>query len=205
MWCSINFSGKANIESPHKLFVYYFVSTRETREGWPLLIVENEANRDYKSTNERGPSLVGSLARRAGTRDFYPALAVLVYRTLSIYVSSSPNNLGRQSCRAAWSLNMCHGSYPPTTSQQAEPTTNTPHPLSYFFIPLCIKHVLAHFSEGGGANEDDRKNGWASLFIHPHLLSPPHFFSPLFQISWGCRRLGNRTKGFSVSAIPAKC
>jgi hypothetical protein len=34
--------------------------TRETREGWPLLSVENEVNGDSKSTNERGPSLVGS-------------------------------------------------------------------------------------------------------------------------------------------------
>ncbi len=35
--------------------------TRETREGWPLLTVETEVNGDLKSTNERGPSLVGSL------------------------------------------------------------------------------------------------------------------------------------------------
>ncbi len=52
-----------------------------TREGWPLLTVETEANEDSKSTNERGPSLVGSLlilARRACTRDFYPALAAMV-------------------------------------------------------------------------------------------------------------------------------
>ncbi len=35
--------------------------TRETRDGWPLLTVEAEMNGDLKSTNERGPSLVGSL------------------------------------------------------------------------------------------------------------------------------------------------
>jgi hypothetical protein len=35
--------------------------TRETRERWPLLTVEAEVNGDSKSTNERGPSLVGSL------------------------------------------------------------------------------------------------------------------------------------------------
>jgi hypothetical protein len=29
------------------------------REGWPLLTVESEVNGDSKSTNERGPSLVG--------------------------------------------------------------------------------------------------------------------------------------------------
>ncbi len=35
----------------------------ETREGWgwPLLTVETEVNGDSKSTNERGPSLVGSM------------------------------------------------------------------------------------------------------------------------------------------------
>ena len=32
------------------------VFTIETREGWPLLIVETEVNGDSKSTNERGPS-----------------------------------------------------------------------------------------------------------------------------------------------------
>ncbi len=31
----------------------------ETREGWPLLIVETEVNVDLKSTNERGPSFFG--------------------------------------------------------------------------------------------------------------------------------------------------
>ncbi len=34
-------------------------NTRETREGWPLLTVETEVNGDSKSTDERGPSLVG--------------------------------------------------------------------------------------------------------------------------------------------------
>ncbi len=32
---------------------------RESREGWPLLTVETEVNGESKSTNERGPSLVG--------------------------------------------------------------------------------------------------------------------------------------------------
>jgi hypothetical protein len=45
--------------------LFYFIlpstGTRETREGWPLLTVETEANRDSHSTNERGPSLVGLL------------------------------------------------------------------------------------------------------------------------------------------------
>ncbi len=31
-----------------------------TREGWPLLTVETEANEDSKTANARGPFLVGS-------------------------------------------------------------------------------------------------------------------------------------------------
>ncbi len=52
--------------------------TTETREGWPLLTVEIEMIGDIKRTSERGPFLVGSLACRAGIRDFSSALAVLV-------------------------------------------------------------------------------------------------------------------------------
>jgi hypothetical protein len=37
------------------------VCGRETREGWPLLAVETEVNGNSKRTNDRGPSLVGSL------------------------------------------------------------------------------------------------------------------------------------------------
>ncbi len=34
---------------------------RDYREGWPLLTVETEANGGSKSTNKRGPSLIGSV------------------------------------------------------------------------------------------------------------------------------------------------
>jgi hypothetical protein len=37
------------------------VYSRETRERWPLLTVVTEVNGDSWSTNERDPSLVGSL------------------------------------------------------------------------------------------------------------------------------------------------
>ncbi len=59
---------------------------RDYIEGLPLLTVETEANRDSKSTNEMGPSLVCSLG------------------------SSWPNKLGRQSCRAACLLMCVSGS-----------------------------------------------------------------------------------------------
>jgi hypothetical protein len=35
--------------------------TKEIRDRWPLLTVENEVNGDPKRTNERGPFLIGSL------------------------------------------------------------------------------------------------------------------------------------------------
>ncbi len=38
------------------------VMARETTGGWPLLTDEAEEDGDSKSTNERGPSLVGSLS-----------------------------------------------------------------------------------------------------------------------------------------------
>jgi hypothetical protein len=50
--------------------VQKFTRARETREGWPLLNVETEVNGDSKRTQEWGPFLFGSLACRAGTRDF---------------------------------------------------------------------------------------------------------------------------------------
>jgi hypothetical protein len=61
----------------------------------------------------RGPSWLVRWTRRAGTRDFYPALAALVAAhagqnsfpsadTISINMFPSPSNLGRQSCRAAY-------------------------------------------------------------------------------------------------------
>ncbi len=49
---------------PRKIFHdSIIVLTRENREGWPLLTVETEVNGDFKdkTTNERGPSLFGSL------------------------------------------------------------------------------------------------------------------------------------------------
>ncbi len=37
--------------------IYERVWSRESREGWPLLTVETEANGDSKSTNEKGSFL----------------------------------------------------------------------------------------------------------------------------------------------------
>jgi hypothetical protein len=43
----------------------------EDREGWPLLSVETEVNGDSKSTNERGPSLVGLLGFSCRYKRFF--------------------------------------------------------------------------------------------------------------------------------------
>ncbi len=56
-----------------------------SRGGGPLLTIETEVNGDSKSTNERGPYVVGFWACRASTRDFYSALSVLVIRELNIF------------------------------------------------------------------------------------------------------------------------
>jgi hypothetical protein len=40
---------------------YDYVSTKKTREGWPLPTFETETNGDSRSTHGRGPFLVGSL------------------------------------------------------------------------------------------------------------------------------------------------
>jgi hypothetical protein len=66
--------------------------TRETREGWALPTVETTTNGDLKSTNEQGPSLVGSLGlSRRYTRDFCPALAAVHYINS---FALSPSKLG---------------------------------------------------------------------------------------------------------------
>jgi hypothetical protein len=51
-------NGRSMPLSRHWFFGYGF---RETREGWPLLIVEIEVNEDSQSTKDRDTSLVGSL------------------------------------------------------------------------------------------------------------------------------------------------
>ncbi len=63
------------------------VQSKETREGWPLLAVEMEVNRDSKSTNERGPSLVGSLGLSCRYKRFCTVLAVLVVQVKNNFSS----------------------------------------------------------------------------------------------------------------------
>jgi hypothetical protein len=77
--------------------------TRETREGWPLLTIESEANGDLWSANERGPSLAGRLGSSCWYKRFYPALAALVSTVKNIFPQRTLFHLmcplGRQSCQ----------------------------------------------------------------------------------------------------------
>ncbi len=61
------------------------VSTRENREGRPLLTGETKAIGDLWSTNERVLPWLVRWARRAATRDFYSALAVLASPEQNIF------------------------------------------------------------------------------------------------------------------------
>ncbi len=90
----------------------WMIVSNQTREGWTLLTVKTEANGNSKRTNEKGPSLIGSLSWRAGTIDFCSALAALVgpgqnmffltvHYFILISLSPSPCKLGRQSCGVA--------------------------------------------------------------------------------------------------------
>ncbi len=53
---------------------YLAVIPTETRESWPLLAVETEVNGDSKSTDERGPSLVGSSGLSCQYKRFFFSL-----------------------------------------------------------------------------------------------------------------------------------
>jgi hypothetical protein len=46
---------------PQFFYAAVLIIARETREGWPLPTVETGVHGDSKSTNERGPFLVGLL------------------------------------------------------------------------------------------------------------------------------------------------
>jgi hypothetical protein len=89
-----------------------FLAGRETREGWPLLTIETEANGDSKRTNEKGSFLGWFVELVVPVQEIFCfALAALigpvqnifvlnVHRT-SIPLSPSASKLGRQPCWVA--------------------------------------------------------------------------------------------------------
>ncbi len=91
----------------------------ETREGWSLLTFETEVNGDSKSTNERGPSLVGSLGLLCRYKRFCFCL-VFSSRpstTFSIPLSPSPSKLDSKVVLGDLSLSMCLWLYFPLPSR----------------------------------------------------------------------------------------
>jgi hypothetical protein len=85
----------------------FFFLTRETREGWTLLSVETEPNRDSRSTYERSPSVVGLLVSLCQYNRFLscpgcsigPEQFFSSPRALFQFILSP--KLGGQSCRVA--------------------------------------------------------------------------------------------------------
>ncbi len=99
---------------PRKIFHdSIIVLTSENREGSPLLTVETEVNGDFKvkTTNERGPSLFGSLGLSCRYKRFASCLGrpsrpsskyfFYSFFIVSVHLSPSPRKLGRQSCWVA--------------------------------------------------------------------------------------------------------
>jgi hypothetical protein len=93
------------------------VYTRETGRGWPLLTVETAVNGDSKSTNERGPSVVGSLRLSGRYKRFlFSLLAALVgpkqnllFLTVHFFNSFVPitQQAGQTATLGCMSLSMC--------------------------------------------------------------------------------------------------
>jgi hypothetical protein len=89
---------------------------RETREGWPLLPVETEANGDTKSTNERGPSLVGLLGSSCRYKIYLSCLGCssrpskkyfFHHRTLFIFICLRRRRASGAGCRSGSLLLIC--------------------------------------------------------------------------------------------------
>ncbi len=109
----------------------HFGWTRNTRQGWPLLTVETEANGDSGSTYERGPSLVGSMGSSALVG---PEQIIFVSPyTISIHLTPSPSKLGRQSCRVAGLLICVSGLHTGFITASSMSSTQNLH-----FLTLCL-------------------------------------------------------------------
>jgi hypothetical protein len=59
--------------------------TRDTREGWPHPTDETEAKGDSRSTNERDPSLIGSLGSSGQYNSFLYLPLLLVNQVQNIF------------------------------------------------------------------------------------------------------------------------
>jgi hypothetical protein len=66
--CSAAFS---RIQHSYFVTLSTVYESLETRDGWSLLTVETKANEDSKSTNESGPSLVGSFGLSVPVQEIF--------------------------------------------------------------------------------------------------------------------------------------
>ena len=114
---------------------------RETRERFPLVTVQTEVNGDSKSTNERGPSLVGSLGLSCRYKRFFmPWLLQLVQYKIIFF---SPYNItiplspaGQAAVLGRLSLSMClWGKMKTSLNSLAALSSNQYYfPLVFFFF-----------------------------------------------------------------------
>ncbi len=91
-----------------------WVPARETGEGWPLLTVDTEVNGDSKSTNKRGPFLVGSLGLSClctifclGCSGWPSKIFLSTPYTISIPLSPIAQQVGKAVVLGRLSLSMC--------------------------------------------------------------------------------------------------
>jgi hypothetical protein len=83
--------------------VIQYSMPRKTRKGWPLMTDETEVNGDSKSTNDRGPSLVGSLGLSCRRyKRFCSALAALVGPVQNIFSSPCAISMTLSHRPASW-------------------------------------------------------------------------------------------------------
>jgi hypothetical protein len=116
-------------------FAFEMLKTERIERGGPVLTAETDVNGDSKSTNERGPSLVGSLGCRAGTGVFLGP--------------QSPGKLGRQPCRFAYLLVRISGWKHRVNSCDA-------YSIFHFFMQACSMCMIVQHSKLGHFFERER-------------------------------------------------
>ncbi len=131
-WRAVNLRGTTMYILTHT----QLASERPEREASAPLTAVSQVNGDSKSSNERGPFLVGSLGFSCRCKRFYPGLAALLILikkclTAHFFILFVPTthylaNLGRHSCRTACLWKSFSGKPPP----QLPPPPRFPQLLS---------------------------------------------------------------------------
>ncbi len=118
-------------------------------------------------------------ARHYGKRDFYPALAALVSPvqnifsspyTFSIYVFTSPSHLGRQSCRAELSLNVCLWG---RVRGRGEPIRTTGVKACHSVYSVVVMFEKYHSVEVSSSEDTETNSSSSSSTLPSRLFSSP--------------------------------